>query len=349
MPNSDPSRRPPRNPKQGHRLGRALLAVPLLAGAGWLGRKAAAVPHDLPLPPPVTGEPFEVVNAFGRLAAYAAGPPTGSAGAVPLLLVHSINAAASAYEVRPIFQHYAARRPVYALDLPGYGHSDRPARVYTPRVMTDAVLAMIQAIQERHGRQPIDVMALSLSSEFLARAAVEHPDLFRSVALVSPTGFDKRGPRLGPTDSNRGMPALYKAVTVRLWRRTLFDLLTSRVSIRYFLEKTFGSKDVDEGLVAYAYQTAHQPGAEHAPYSFLSGYLFSADITRVYEALHGPVWMVHGTRGDFQDYSGKARVAGRPNWRIDVLDTGALPQFEILALFASRYDAFLARVAGRDP
>jgi hypothetical protein len=138
-------------------------------------------------------------------------------------------------------------------------------------------------------------------------------------------------------------------VTVRLWRRKLFDLLTSRVSIRYFLEKTFGTKAIDEGLVDYDYLTTHQPGAEHAPYSFLSGFLFSSDITRVYEALGGPVWLVHGVRGDFQDYTNKTRVAGRPNWSIDVLQTGALPQFEELGEFASRYDAFLERVADTAP
>ena len=345
MQSPDPTGRTPGNPKQGHRLGAALLAVPLLATAGWLGRKATEVPRDLPLPEPVPGQRFELSGAFGQVAVYgqASASPSQSA---PLLLIHSINAAGSAYEVRPIFEHYAGRRPVYAFDLPGYGHSQRTDRVYTPRLMTDALLAVVAAIRERHGMQPIDAMALSLSSEFLARAASEQPDLFRSVALVSPTGFDRRGPRLGPAESNRGMPAVYRAVTVGLWRRALFDMLVSRVSIRYFLEKTFGSKHVDEGLVAYDYATTHQRGAEYAPYSFLSGFLFSDDVTRLYDALRLPVWMVHGTKGDFQDYSGKGRIEGHPNWTVDVLQTGALPHFEVLDQFAARYDAFLAHAGG---
>lgn len=345
MPTSDPPEPPPHNPKQGHRLTAALLAVPLLATAGWLGKKAADVPHELPLPDPVPGTRFDVNGSFGRIAAYTTAPPSRPE-AVPLLLVHSINAAASAYEILPIYKNYATSRPVYALDLPGYGQSERAERVYTPRLMIEAILAVVAEIRERHGAKPIDVMALSLSSEFLARAAVEHPDLFRSIALVSPTGFDRRGPRLGPPGSDRGMPAVYKAVTIRLWRRFLFDMLTSRVSIRYFLEKTFGSKTIDEGLLDYDYATTHQPGAEFAPYSFISGFLFSADITRVYDALTLPVWMVHGTRGDFQDYTNKRRIEGRPNWVVDVLQTGALPQFEAPRSFAARYDAFMLRVGG---
>ena len=142
-----------------------------------------------------------------------------------------------------------------------------------------------------------------------------------------------------------GYAKLYKTFTFGLWRAPFFRLLTSRVSIRYFLEKTWGSKAIDEGLLAYDILTTRQPGAEHAPYSFIAGFLFSNDISRVYASLEGPVWMVHGVRGDFVDYKGKRLVEDRPNWTIDVLETGALPQFELMAEFADRYDAFLRRVA----
>lgn len=56
--------------------------------------------------------------------------------------------------------------------------------------MTDETLhAVVAQIQARCGPAAIDALALSLSSEFLARAAAEAPDSFRSIALVSPTGF----------------------------------------------------------------------------------------------------------------------------------------------------------------
>ncbi|HEX4766780.1 MAG TPA: alpha/beta hydrolase [Lichenihabitans sp.] len=279
------------------------------------------------------------------MAAYTSEKSEASESEPPLLLIHSINAAASSHEVLPIYERSAARRSVHAFDLPGYGLSDRPKKIYTPRLMTDAILAMVDEIGRRHGPRPIDGMALSLSSEFLARAALERPAAFRSIAFVSPTGFDRRGPRVGPPGSNRGMPGLYNVFTFGLWRRPFFDLLTSRVSIRYFLEKTFGSKIIDEGLIDYDYLTTHRPGAEHAPYSFISGYLFSNDISRIYDALRLPVWMVHGVRGDFQDYGGKRLVESRRNWSIEVMSTGALPQFEVPDDFQSRFETFLAGLA----
>lgn len=334
-----PEAAPRGNPARGHRLGRAAVAIPLRAAAGLGQGKAGS--RDGALPQPLDAERGDLATPAGLVATYKGGPdsPPGREHP-PLLLVHSINAAGSAYEVGPIFDRLRAHRAVYALDLPGYGFSDRAQRLYTPRVMTDAILAATEAIQAEHGG-PVDALALSLSSEFLARAASERPAAFRSLALISPTGFDSRGPLNGPPGSTRGMPALYKGFTVGLWRRALFQLLTSRISIRYFLEKTWGSKAIDEGLLEFDVLTTSQPGAEHAPYSFIAGYLFSNDISRVYAGLTLPVWMVHGVRGDFVDYSGKRLVEGRPNWTIAIMQTGALPQFEQPDDFQSRYEAFL--------
>ncbi|MBN8495170.1 MAG: alpha/beta hydrolase, partial [Burkholderiales bacterium] len=126
------------------------------------------------------------------------------------------------------------------------------------------------------------------------------------------------------------------------WGGALFRGLTRPGVIRYFLEKTWGSKQIDDALWRYDVISTRQPGAEHAPLYFLSGGLFSTDIHTVYERLTQPVWMCHGTRGDFVDYRGKTLVQGRPNWRIQVFETGALPHFEVPQAFHAAYDAFLA-------
>jgi pimeloyl-ACP methyl ester carboxylesterase len=289
-----------------------------------------------PLPPAVQGERFEFDSAAGRISAYVAGQGP------PLLLVHSVNAAASVSEVRPLFEHAAKTRTVFALDLPGYGFSERSDRVYTPRLMTDALLAMREPMRQRCGERPVDALAVSLACEFLARAAVESPEAWRSLALVSPTGFNGRSARRGPPGSTRAMPWLHRALCGPGWGGALFRGLTRPGVIRYFLERTWGSKNIDEPLWRYAVITTRQSGAEYAPLHFLAGSMFSNDIHTVYEQLAQPVWMSHGVRGDFVDYRGKSLVEGRPNWRFDVLPTGALPYFEVPQQFNTAYDAFLA-------
>ena len=172
-------------------LARTAAGLPLAAALAGIAYSKLFVPHALPLPPALEGERREFSGRAGRLSYYVAGPAVSN-GAAPLLLIHSLNAAASAYEVRPLFDHYRRSRRVYALDLPGFGFSERSRRNYTPRLYTDAVLDMLDEIAREHGTAPVDALALSLGSEFLARAATEQAGRFATVALVSPTGFRKQ-------------------------------------------------------------------------------------------------------------------------------------------------------------
>ena len=294
------------------------------------------------LPPAVSGDRFEFASRAGPLSAYVAGQ------GAPLLLVHSINASASAAEMRPLHEHYRATRTVFSIDLPGYGFSDRSDRDYTPRLMTDAIHAVVAQIQLRCGSAAIDALALSLSTEYLARAAAEAPAGFRSLALVSPTGFSGLQPWRGPPGSTRGLPWLHRALRGPggLWGAALFRGLTRPGVVRYFLRRTWGAKDIDEALWRYDLLTTKRPGAEHAPLHFLAAGLFSADIHTVYEQLDMPVWMSHGVRGDFTDYRGRKIVEGRPNWQFSVFPTGALPYFELPERFCADYDRFLVAAQG---
>jgi hypothetical protein len=268
----------------------------------------------------------------------------------PLLLVHSINAAASAAEMRPLHEHYRAMRQVFSMELPGYGFAERSDRTYTPRLMTDAIHAMTKEIRRRCGDGPIDALALSLPSEFLARAAVESPAAYRSLALVSPTGFDDRRERSGTPGTTLARPWLYGALRGPGWGSALFRGLTRPGVIRYFLRRTWGADAIDEGLWEYSVVTTRQPGAEYAPLHFLGGGLFSADIHAIYDRLELPVWVAHGVRGDFTNYRRKAMFAQRPNWSFTVFQTGALPHFEVREQFTAEYGAFLQRhLAGDAP
>lgn len=282
------------------------------------------------LPPALDGERFVLAGVNCYVAGI--GPP--------LVLVHSINAASSAAEMRPLFERCAATRTVFAIDLPGFGLSDRPDIRYDPRLMTDALHALAKQVRIRCGAVPIDALALSLGCEFLARAAVEQPTPWGRLAFVSPTGMNGSEARRGAPESTRAVPWLHTLLSAKPWSQALYRGLTRPAVIRYFLRRTWGRRSIDEVLWAYDVLTARQPGARFAPLHFLSGGLFSQDIHRIYEAVSQPVWMSHGVRGDFKDFSGKRLVRDRGNWQTTVYQTGALPYFEV-SFFIQDLDAFL--------
>lgn len=285
----------------------------------------------VPLPSALDGERV----SLGGVSCYVAG--SGPA----LLLVHSVNAAASAAEMRPLFDQYRKTHTVFAPDLPGFGFSERTDRIYNPRLMTDAVHFVSEQIRMRCGKAPIAAVALSLGCEFLARAAVEQPAYWGRLAFVSPTGLDGNQPRRGPPGSTRATPWLHALLSARLWTQVLYRGLTKPAVIRYFLERSWGSKAIDETLWAYDVRSARQPGARFAPLHFLSGSLFSQDIHSIYESMSQPVWMSHGVRGDFKDFRARRLIDSRGNWQTTVFQTGALPYFEAPSEFFSAFDAFL--------
>ena len=240
-----------------------------------------------------------------------------------VVLIHSVNAAASAYEMRPLFEAFRGRRRVFALDLPGFGRSQRGDRDYSPSMYAEAIERFIVDVASPQG-EPVDAVASSLSSEFLARVAVRAPTLFRSLTLLSPTG-------LGPERSGGGLARgiLHNALRVAPVSEGLFRLLRTAPSIRYFLGKSFVGT-VDEGLVRYSLQTAAAAGGRFAPVKFIDGALFTPDAQRsLYEPLAVPTRIIY----DQDPYTRFDRLDAltRANPRVSahrVAPTLGLPQFE---------------------
>jgi len=267
----------------------ALKGAGVLAGAGvtgvsaWLLYSRFLVDHKRALPNAIRARRRDAtVGEAGSISCYEDLTATGT----PLVLLHSVNAAASAYEVRPLFDQYRDRRPVFAPDLPGFGFSDRANRVYSPEFYTDTLASWIES--EVYRGAPVDIVALSLTAEFAARIALEHPNLVRSLVLISPTGFDEDH----AAASARAAERVRKTLAVPIWSQAFFDALVTKPSIRHYLKKAFAGP-IDEGLAQYCYETSHQPGARYAPLYFVAGRLSTPDVLEsIYGSLRLPVLVI---------------------------------------------------------
>ena len=305
-------------------------------GGGWIVYSNTRIRHDLPLPDAIPAERLSFTSPkAGRLSYYVDNHASGA----PLVLVHSVNAAASAYEMRPLFEHYRASRPVYALDLPGYGFSERLYRDYSPESFAAAIIDLLET-QVGH---PANVIALSLGCEFAARAAKSRPALFRSLVLISPSGFNARdsGGTSQQAERRGFSDNLYRLFSNPLWARPLFDLIATRRSIRYFLEQSF-TGPVADGLVEYAYATSHQPGAEIVPLFFLSGKLFTPDVfENFYRKLDLPVLALYDRDAFVRFDRLPELLAAKTNWHARRISSSlGLPQFEKLEAVRQALEEF---------
>ncbi|MGH8911451.1 MAG: alpha/beta fold hydrolase [Acidimicrobiia bacterium] len=297
--------------KLGWKLIKGLPRIVVVGAGAGIAWSALGVDHRLPLGPALPGSRLGGVDSQGgALNLYHDDGGDGD----PVLLVHSVNAAASSFEMRPLYTRLQDERPVWSIDLPGFGGSERGDRSYTPVLMTSAIVSSLERIGPAH------VVALSLGSEFAARAAVDRPDLIKSLTLVSPTGFD------APRDRGSGLGT---ALRFPVWAQAIYDGIVTRRSIRYFLAKYF-SGPADESMVEYAHSTAHQPGARHAPLAFLAGDLFTADAV---EGLYAQVTVPTLVLYDRDPFTRFVRLpeflADHPRWSATrIADTNGLPHWD---------------------
>jgi pimeloyl-ACP methyl ester carboxylesterase len=241
----------------------------------WIRMMSTALPESLNAP-----RHSLQTRAAGEVAYYADATASGR----PLLLIHSINAAPTAREVAPLFDHYRRQRPVYALELPGFGFSERGEMDYRPTLYADTILEFCREVIG----ESVDALALSTSSEFLARAALAEASRFNSLVLVSPTGMGSREPPSGAASDR-----LRKLFSIPLLSDGLYRGLTTRASIRYFLDMSFES-EVPVELVDQAWATARQPGAQYAPFCFLSMSLFTTGAAdSLYQPLSVPTLVLY--------------------------------------------------------
>ncbi len=109
----------------------------------------------------------------------------------PLLLLHGRGLAAATFA--PILSQLAQRRRVIALDLPGWGLSDKPP--FTGRTARDALDAWMNgvlAFLDDQGLTQVDMLGHSMGGFTALGLALEHPERVRRLILVAPGGLGSR-------------------------------------------------------------------------------------------------------------------------------------------------------------
>lgn len=145
----------------------AAAEVPAADAAAWMGVKGATAE--------LVAEPvFD-----GRVMLYRA----GARGAEPVVLVHGLgpNGARDWASVVPAL---AGRYDVWALDLPGFGRSDKGNELYSP----DNYARLIeQAVAPRAGK-PFTLVGHSMGAAVALGYAARHPERVRRLVLVDMAG-----------------------------------------------------------------------------------------------------------------------------------------------------------------
>ena len=267
----------------------------------------------------------------------------------PVVLVHGVGIAASSFEMRYIAEPLARRFQVYALDLPGFGRSERPRAAYSGDLYTALVADFIGAV----AGAPARIVAAGTSAGYAAAVAARRPDLVQALVFSSPPPLDHGSDTL--MLSRRSVDLLLGAPMLG---QSLYNVLTGRNAIRSYLREVVYSNPnlVTESMVDAEYALAHQPNARLTIQAYLAGKL-QTDMAAILPQVEQPMLLVFGDRpaspalwtsliagGPLPEGAAIASTYTKLNARARVLlleRCGLLPHEEQAERFVAAVDAFL--------
>jgi pimeloyl-ACP methyl ester carboxylesterase len=269
-----------------------------------------------------------IATKLGKMVYYTAqGEPwDGDTSKETLVFLHGFGGGSSAYEWSKVYPALAAEYQVLAPDLIGWGRSDHPARSY----QAEDYIGIIIEFLEQTCHAPTTVIASSLTAAFTIRAAIERPDLFKSLIVTNVAGLAE----FGKDYRRSGFAQFAQSINIPLLNHLLYGAgVANSFGIRSFLEQrqfADSAKIYPEIVEAYL-QSAQQENAEYAALSFVRGDL-CFDLSQYITELTVPTAMIWGRGSEFTSPNmGRQLVEMNPQairqfYYLD--DVGFTPQLE---------------------
>ncbi len=218
-----------------------------------------------------------------------------------LVFLHNFGGGASAYEWSKTYPAFASDYRILAPDLIGWGASAHLARDYQ---INDYLTNIAEFIQKTC-RPPVTVIASSLTAALTIRLAIQKPELFKALYLVTPSGFDDFGQGVG-----RRLPL--QIINTPILDSLIYALgAENEISVRNFLQRFLFAKPerVSAEMVQAYLTSAQQPNAKYAALAFLRGDLYF-DLSLYIQQLSIPTLFLWGEESQFTSVGLGQRLAG---------------------------------------
>lgn len=190
----------------------------------------------------------------------------------PILLIHDISTFSSIYEWNKTMEKLSKKHTVYAVDLPGCGHSEKDPITYTIYLYQLIIGAFIKRVI----RQKTDIVTSGLSSAIAIQLKYYEPALINKVILsapVAPSAIDKL-----PDKSDEFIKNM---MNFQIAGTSMYNIYTSRLGayIKACSQISKGNRKLKRDTYRIYYENSHIGGSnnKYLSSSLVNGFLFSKE------------------------------------------------------------------------
>ena len=184
----------------------------------------------------------------------------------PLVLVHGFGASIGHWRKNIPFLASGGYR-VFAIDLLGFGGSDKPALNYTMELWSE----LLKDFQAAHIQAPTVFIGNSIGALLSLMAIANHPETAAGAVLINCAGGLSHRPHELNPPLRVAMSAFNRLVRSRITGQVIFNRVRQKAQIRRTLLQVYRNREaVTDELVDLLYAPSCDPGAQHVFASILS-------------------------------------------------------------------------------
>ncbi|MEG2539378.1 MAG: alpha/beta fold hydrolase [Clostridium sp.] len=256
-----------------------------------------------------------------------------------LLLIHDTTIGSSSFAWRKNFDELAKNHTVYAIDLPGFGKSEKRPLTYTADVYTYVIKNFVDEVINGD----CSCIASSLSAAYTIQVQHEDPTTFDRIVAVSPSGIFNMSEE--PDTLSKIATTAFKIPVVGTFA---YNVLASKGTLECHMKNNvYHNKDLASSYVLNHYQnSSKQDGtlSKYAPTSYVSGYM-NISIAQAVASLEIPLLIVWGVESKVNPVDNlKSFIDINPGVNYHVFENcGEYPQEEYSFDFNTLVENFISR------
>ncbi|MGN1156886.1 MAG: alpha/beta fold hydrolase [Agathobacter sp.] len=241
----------------------------------------------------------------------------------PILLIHDLHPASSAYEWNRVINRLAENHTVYALDLLGCGRSEKPNLTYTNYMYVQLINDFIANVIAKK----TDVIATGASSSFVIMACQMESKFYKKIIAVSPEDVYKIAQ--SPTKTSNILKYLMEMPVIG---SMIYNILMSKNGILDMMIDNYYYKDhlISNKLLMTYYHSAHM-GDGNGKYllSSMNSNYTNVNVIPALKRVNNSIILITGKEHEFMADIAEDYASYNPAIEVvEIANAKYLPQLE---------------------